>query len=84
MDTKIVTQTAKSVVHMIVRDHANYFYNRYENGRQVINSEQITAHRAEAIWEAHQTAIQTGRVSFAPGAPAWSWTSEPIQQEIAE
>jgi hypothetical protein len=74
----MLVQQQKTVVHMLVRDHANYFYNKWENGRQTVQAQPITAQRAEAIWEAHQTAVQTGRVSFAPGAPAWSWTSEAI------
>lgn len=80
MDKTMVTQTVKSVVHMIVRDRANYFHNKWENGRQIIQAQPISAQRAEAIWEAHQTAVQTGRVSFAPGAPAWSWTSERVEE----
>lgn len=63
----------------IVRDGSFYFYNRTEDGRIAVIGQRITADRAKDIYQANETAIASGAVTFEPGAYSWSWTSKPTE-----
>lgn len=73
--------TTKQIQIQIVRDGQFYFYNRTENGRMVVLGQRISAERARAIYEANETELTSGTVTFAPGSFSWSWTSR--AEEVA-